>query len=129
MESYIHQSPGRLRIRSIVFKNDAERAHSLTEELIQWQGIHSVRVNATTGSMVIRFDPRLVLSSRLVAFFAKRDVFQDVVRIAHRKPWKVLLELSPTEKKALLFCGKLLLSFALHKAGAKRTRALLSAIL
>lgn len=129
MESYIHQSPGRLRIRAAVLRNNADQAQSMAHLLSQWQGVHNVRLSSLTGSMVIRFDPHIVPSSLLIHFFAKQNVFADVVRIARPKPWKPLLDLSPTEKKALIFCSKLLLSFVLHKTGAKRTRALLSLIL
>lgn len=129
MESYIHQSPGRLRIRSAVLKNNADQAHSLANRLSQWHGVYSVRMAPVTGSIVVRFDPKIITSSLLIHFFAKQNVFEDVVRIAQPRSWKISFELSPTEKKALLFCGKLLLNFALHKTGAKRTRALLSLIL
>lgn len=133
MECFIHQSPGRLRVRSAVLKDDEERAQSLSARLSHLQGILGIRINAATGSVIVRFNPAITSASVLINFFARQDILQGVVRVAQRKVtmptrWRHL-KFSPTEKKALFFVGKLLLNFALHKTGAKRTRALLSLIL
>ncbi len=131
MECFIHQSPGRLRVRSPVLKDDEVRVQSLSIQLSLLPGIVRVRVNTTTGSMLVYFDPDLTTASMLIGYFARQNVLQGVVRVAQRKTLipSRLMQLSPTEKTAIIFVGKLLLNIALHKTGAKRTRALLSLFL
>jgi hypothetical protein len=75
VESYVHHLPGRLRVRLERAKNPIV-ASSLGDMLRTMQGVSSVHVNATTGSVLIHYSvaetdaatPRLIMrTSNLTA--------------------------------------------------------------
>lgn len=53
----IHRTPGRVRIRSSHLKQNPSRALDAKSQLTRLTGVHSVQLNALTGSLLIHFDP------------------------------------------------------------------------
>lgn len=59
MNHYIHQIPGRLRIKSPILKN--EKYHREIRQLLSsLKGIEAADLNPTTGSVTILYDPAQV---------------------------------------------------------------------
>jgi hypothetical protein len=56
MTNYIHDIPGRLRIRSPLVKHNGCAEREITDLLGSVPGIESVVVNTGTGSFLIRYD-------------------------------------------------------------------------
>ncbi len=56
MNCYFHILPGRIRIRSEYFKKNEFEAFALRKGVYEIEGVKSVIVNTTTGSILIRFD-------------------------------------------------------------------------
>lgn len=54
--TYIHSVPGRLRVRMAEVKGAAPRARELQDFLQRLDGIAFTKVNASTGSVLIRYD-------------------------------------------------------------------------
>lgn len=60
MSYYIHQIPGRLRIKSPVVRRNEAVAVTVETFLKTIDGIRSVAVNTLTGSITIHYSPRVV---------------------------------------------------------------------
>lgn len=67
----VHQLPGRLRLRFRERRGDAEYLSSLSENLAADGGVDHVKVNASTGSMVIEFSDTV---ENLVQRLQQKDV-------------------------------------------------------
>ena len=66
MVFYIHRTPGRLRVKIPSLKRNVELADELTLLLREKHGIHSIEVNALTGSLKVNFDESQVTSTTLL---------------------------------------------------------------
>lgn len=66
MDYYIHDIPGRLRVKTPLFKGSIKKASAVSELVEQIPGIKSVTVNTNTGSMVITYNPKLVNSREII---------------------------------------------------------------
>jgi copper chaperone CopZ len=53
---YLHDLPGRLRVRSPLFRKNAERATAVRNSLESVDGVRSATVNLVTGSVTIYYD-------------------------------------------------------------------------
>lgn len=67
MPSYIHHTPGRLRVRSQVIKRDEAAAGRARDILTAHPGIEGVETNPTTGSITIRYAASHMDGSRVLA--------------------------------------------------------------
>jgi copper chaperone CopZ len=66
MSYYIHNIPGRLRVKTPFIKGNPDAAEDLQRILSAIEGIDSTSVNTLTGSVVISYDTRYVDSSRIL---------------------------------------------------------------
>jgi hypothetical protein len=53
---YMHDLPGRLRVRSPLFRKNSESATAVKNSLESADGVRSVTVNLLTGSVTIQYD-------------------------------------------------------------------------
>jgi Heavy metal associated domain 2 len=67
MIDYIHALPGRLRLRSALFRRNPERAAALERLLASANGVRSAVVNPLTGSVTIYYDRSRTTSAALLA--------------------------------------------------------------
>ena len=71
---YIHQIPGRLRIKSPVLKN--ERHHPAVRDLLSnLKGIERADLNPTTGSVTILYDPEQIQAAEIERAFQTSGYF------------------------------------------------------
>ncbi len=66
MSTYIHNVPGRLRVRIPHMKRSQSTAEELQRILNQIEGVDSTAVNTLTGSIVINYDHRLTGPNRIL---------------------------------------------------------------
>ncbi len=57
MSCYIHDTPGRIRIKIPSIKGKEDRGRVALELLESLAGIENVSINLLTGSIVIKYDP------------------------------------------------------------------------
>lgn len=57
MTYYVHQVPGRLRVKSPFLKHKPIKCQRVVEHLEGRRGIDKVKVNHLTGSVVVHYDP------------------------------------------------------------------------
>lgn len=62
---FIHDIPGRLRVKIEYLKNHPERLKELSD-LLGANGVRSVKSNALTGSTVVEYDPNIITSRHLM---------------------------------------------------------------
>lgn len=58
MKSYVHNVPGRLRIKNPLFKNSSVHYDVRKTLVSMGHGIGTAEFNATTGSLLINYNPR-----------------------------------------------------------------------
>lgn len=66
MSHYIHQLPGRLRVKSPRLKRNEPEAVRTRVCLDQLHGVHSAEVNTFTGSILIHYDTQRVAAQTLI---------------------------------------------------------------
>lgn len=69
MTNYLHHTPGRLRVRSRVFRRDSAARRQALRELSQADGVASVRLNAKAGSVTVFYDEDMTTMERIVDLF------------------------------------------------------------
>jgi hypothetical protein len=72
MSHYIHQVPGRIRVRSNAFRCRPDKALAAERRLRSMAGVRQVRVNPHAASITIHYDPKQVRRSDL--FSAMEEV-------------------------------------------------------
>ncbi len=110
MEYYLHQVPGRLRIKIPVLKRNADRARGLRDELRHVVGITSTFVNTVTGSVTINYDVDMVQPHSILNLLAHEN-YIDLNKAVPNHTY-VETALSNAGKAV----SKLLLSAALDRA-------------
>jgi copper chaperone CopZ len=63
--AFVHDIPGRLRVKIEYLKNHPERLEEI-RTLLNVAGVSSVRSNVLTGSTVVAYDPKIITSRALL---------------------------------------------------------------
>lgn len=74
MNHYIHNVPGRLRIKNPLFKNPSVQ-DEIKRQLSTLVGIGTVEFNDVTGSALIFYNPRQINSGDVVSLFQRMGYF------------------------------------------------------
>jgi copper chaperone CopZ len=75
MSYYIHNVPGRLRIKSPIIKNNKNIADELKKSLSTMQGIATVDINPTTGSLLVNYNHKIVKHNDIVDLLQRKGYF------------------------------------------------------
>lgn len=75
MSYYIHNVPGRLRIKSPVIKNNKTVADELRKNLSILYGIATVDINLITGSLLINYNPKVIKYIDIVEILQRKGYF------------------------------------------------------
>lgn len=75
MSYYIHNVPGRLRIKSPVIKNNRVVADELKKSLSSLYGIGTVDINLTTGSLLINYNHKSLKYTDIVDTLQRKGYF------------------------------------------------------
>ncbi|HMK37311.1 MAG TPA: hypothetical protein VK463_19715 [Desulfomonilaceae bacterium] len=110
MGYYLHEVPGRLRIKIPALKRNAENAWEIQEVSKNVSGITSTSVNTVTGSVVVNYNPEFV-SSRAILTFLSREGYIDLAEEVSSQE-SVETALGSLGRAA----SKVLLGFALDRA-------------
>lgn len=77
MNDYLHNVPGRLRVKIPSVKHQNYKARKLESLFAFRQGIERVRVNALTGSLTIGYDPDQTGVEQLLAVLKENGFLKD----------------------------------------------------
>ncbi|MCL0105901.1 hypothetical protein M1N60_01265 [Thermodesulfovibrionales bacterium] len=75
MSYYIHNVPGRLRVKSPAIKNNAIAVDELKMALSTMEGIATTDINLITGSLLVNYNPKAVKQNDIVAVLERRGYF------------------------------------------------------
>lgn len=75
MNYYMHNVPGRLRVKTPVIKGSDLMAARLEGEINSIKGVTAVTTNPVTGSIVINYDPIAVTHNEIVGKLAHKGYF------------------------------------------------------
>ncbi len=85
MEYYLHEVPGRLRIKIPALRRDAHRAREIRRAILALQGVSSASANSLTGSVTVYYEPDQVQAGTIVAHLS-REEYIDAARSLSRTP-------------------------------------------
>lgn len=77
MSYYIHNVPGRLRIKTPVVKSSSQQAKAIQRILHSIPGVLSTIVNTLTGSIVINYDPEILNSEEILNTLNQQAYFDS----------------------------------------------------
>lgn len=123
MSYYLHELPGRLRIKIPSLKRNPQEALRLQGLIEDISGVESTATNAVTGSIVVKFDPATV-SSRQIMDILNREGCIDLGELikGQQRP-------DPGLSMAGTVASKALLGLAIEKVFAGSPFALLTALI
>ena len=81
MNCYIHNVPGRLRIKSPSIKKNENVADELKKTLSTMKGIATVDINLVTGSLLVNYNPKMANYKDIVGILQRKGHF-DMSRAA-----------------------------------------------
>lgn len=85
--SFVHHLPGRLRLRSAALKDNTRAGEEAKGRLVDIAGIRSVMANPKTGSLLLEYDPAVIVPGRIAELLASRGfVFSTVAEESGAAP-------------------------------------------
>ncbi|MCX8116445.1 MAG: hypothetical protein N3G78_00755 [Desulfobacterota bacterium] len=85
MGYYLHQVPGRLRIRTPLFKGNEKKASEAKAMIESIHGVLSTAINPVTGSLVIHYDPNVVEPETLTSVLTRFGYFDKAKAITNEQ--------------------------------------------
>lgn len=123
MSYYIHDVPGRLRIKSPKLKYRPERCAAIQLKLKSINGVTTTKVNATTGSVTINYN-RKELSSNYLLNVLVREKALKISKVTKEDPFIRSVASEAGEK-----VGKAILSYTVEQAFRSNGLSLLTALI
>ncbi len=71
MSLYLHEVPGRLRIKVPDLKRNPQKARTLQRRLNGFAGVLSASVNSITGSLLVHYDPQISRSEAILSYVSR----------------------------------------------------------
>jgi copper chaperone CopZ len=87
MGYYLHEIPGRLRVRIPNLKRNPQNAWDIQVLLKNLPGVKSISTNTVTGSIIVYYDPQLVNTAAIVNVLA-REGYIDLAKVLFNKERK-----------------------------------------
>lgn len=75
MSYYVHNVPGRLRIKSPVIKRNQSAADDLKKVLSTINGIGTVDISLVTGSVLVNYNRHMVGHDDIISLFERKGYF------------------------------------------------------
>lgn len=72
---YIHNVPGRVRIKNDVLKRNPDSADEIRKALSTISGICTVDINLTTGSILVHYNSRMTNGGEIAGLLESRGLF------------------------------------------------------
>ena len=75
MNYYIHDVPGRLRVKSPIIKKNKDAEYELKKILGTMSGIATVDINLVTGSLLINYNPKAIKRDDILNLLQRNGYF------------------------------------------------------
>ncbi len=123
MKSYVHQVPGRLRIKTPVLKRAPWIASDVVSLFKHVRGVRSCSVNTVTGSLVVNYH-RDMIGPQSILRLLDKEGFVDVRNVV-----SVNVNDDSTYSRLYVEASKILLGFILDRAFAGTPFSVLAALI
>lgn len=123
MSYYVHNVPGRLRVRTPIVKGDPETAEDIRKLLEAVVGVDSTAVRTLTGSVIINYNSKAIDSDTILDILMRRGYF-DASKVQTRSDY---VETAATKAGSII--GKALFGLFLEKAFEGSALSLLSVLI
>jgi copper chaperone CopZ len=70
---YIHHVPGRLRVKSVMFRKNEAIVSAVKDLLEQIDGVKTVEINVKTGSVIVHYDSKRIKHSYILSLFVANE--------------------------------------------------------
>jgi hypothetical protein len=77
MNYYIHNVPGRLRIKIPVIRHNPANGLAVQALLMPLEGVERIQLSGLTGSVVINYDPQVIDPQALIDLLARNGYFDE----------------------------------------------------
>jgi hypothetical protein len=77
MSCYVHNVPGRLRVRTTKLKYSIDYASVLCQELEQIEGVKKIEYNPKAGSLIIFYDVQILSSEDILYQLHKTELLKN----------------------------------------------------
>jgi copper chaperone CopZ len=124
MEHYIHTVPGRLRVKNPILKYNQRKCELAKTTLQGLPGVHEVKTNPATGSVIIRYDAAAIKTDRLLSALEERRLICKNSLNTRKDPLVENIVTGTGEKM-----GKAILGWAVGKALEANGLSLLAAFI
>lgn len=85
---YIHNVPGRVRIKNDVLKRNPDSADKIRKALSTIGGICTVDINLTTGSILVHYNPKVTNGREIAGLLESRGFFDSSKAITNDEYFK-----------------------------------------
>ncbi len=123
MTYYLHETPGRLRIKIPGLRGDSETVNAIRDDLMRRRGVQDVQANPVTGSITVIHDPDDVKAHNVLEWFREQGAIEE--GWDGRRPQMA----DPALSKAGAALGKALFGFAVDLALERSGLSLLAVLL
>ena len=83
MSYYIHNVPGRLRLKSPLIKKNVNASYEIRKSLGAINGITTVDINSVTGSLLINYNRKVVRHDDIVNLLERKGFFDKTKAVTH----------------------------------------------
>lgn len=83
MSYYIHNVPGRLRLKSPLVRKNSGAADDIKKTLSTIQGIATVDINLTTGSVLINYNPKQINHKDIAGLLQRKGYFDQSLALTN----------------------------------------------
>ena len=123
MEYYIHQIPGRIRVKIPSIKGDQTACQRVERLFVNMHGVESVAVNHVTGSTKVTYDKSTIDSDRILQVLRENNLFDETKAVTTDAYTNKVV--SETAEKF----GKAVFSWAIGRALEANGLSLLAALI
>jgi copper chaperone CopZ len=123
MSYYMHNVPGRLRVKSPQLKRNSAAADDLKKALSTIQGIATVDFNLTTGSLLINYNHRTAKPEDIIGLLERKGYFDPTKATTN----EAYIHTAATKTGRVI--GKAALGIALEKAFEGSALSLISLLI
>ncbi|MBL0713840.1 MAG: heavy metal translocating P-type ATPase [Desulfosarcina sp.] len=123
MTYYVHQVPGRLRVKVPFLKHQPAKCALVIDALTGHQGIRKIKVNQLTGSVVISYDQSVIDEGRILNAMEYEGFFDSARAVKNDAP------LDRAANRAGKAVGRAALSYLVGRALESNGLSLLAAFI
>jgi copper chaperone CopZ len=114
--TYLHSTPGRMRIRVPAFCGEEQACRRVEEELAARPGVTRVTANPLTGSVLILFDGRHIDDRRILEALAGLGLQGDLIAPEAKGTFEASSPLAEISTRVGAVLGKELVKAAITRA-------------